>query len=441
STRSKVVKSSSEYLKSISQALLTNKFDIPKQIVATQSRKRKEVAPIKIATTRKIRRLKNLIRKFTPSMISIMYAHIPNHSSYHHQENLMNGKDLVHELRPTIVVDDSSMTTFTLPLQGDSGISSLNESPPTGILHAVDLTGVEDGVVLAWHNNWVLVARFDDHVVIKRISCRLCKRVLEAAFKYLSLYELPEAHEVTLYEYEDYRIELAKCIHCIQEKYSIVHNPKRSAFKEHEPISDKIQLGPGLTQNEESIISLKAGILECSTKSGNKLWVDNNQKRYVPAAGESVLGIVTHKTSEFYRLDIGSAHQAILSNLAFENIGSLIYARVLLANKDMEPELGCVNPENGKADGFGELKNGYLLKCSLRHCRRLLFKQSPILSLLEKKVPSPFEIAIGMNGRVWINGKDGDDSIRNTIFIYNAIKKSENLDKNECIKLIQSLNI
>ncbi|CAJ0751113.1 114_t:CDS:2 [Entrophospora sp. SA101] len=353
----------------------------------------------------------------------------------------MNGKDLVHELRPTIVVDDSSMTTFTLPLQGDSGISSLNESPPTGILHAVDLTGVEDGVVLAWHNNWVLVARFDDHVVIKRISCRLCKRVLEAAFKYLSLYELPEAHEVTLYEYEDYRIELAKCIHCIQEKYSIVHNPKRSAFKEHEPISDKIQLGPGLTQNEESIISLKAGILECSTKSGNKLWVDNNQKRYVPAAGESVLGIVTHKTSEFYRLDIGSAHQAILSNLAFENIGSLIYARVLLANKDMEPELGCVNPENGKADGFGELKNGYLLKCSLRHCRRLLFKQSPILSLLEKKVPSPFEIAIGMNGRVWINGKDGDDSIRNTIFIYNAIKKSENLDKNECIKLIQSLNI
>nr|CAG8577886.1 185_t:CDS:2 [Entrophospora candida] len=204
---------------------------------------------------------------------------------------------------------------------------------------------------------------------------------------------------------------------------------------------DKIQLGPGLTQNEESIISLKAGILECSTKSGNKLWVDNNQKRYVPAAGEFVLGIVTHKTSEFYRLDIGSAHQAILSNLAFENIGSLIYARVLLANKDMEPELGCVNPDNGKADGFGELKNGYLLKCSLRHCRRLLFKQSPILSLLEKKVPSPFEIAIGMNGRVWINGKDGDDSIRNTIFIYNAIKKSENLDKNECIKLIQSLNI
>lgn len=120
--------------------------------------------------------------------------------------------------------------------------------------------------------------------------------------------------------------------------------------------SDKIKLGPGLTQNEESIISLKAGILECS-ESGKKWWVDNNQKRvsnssrwfyslltyfweemynllnitliwtilliikkYVPASGESVLGIVTFKTSEYYRLDIGSAHQAILSSLAFENV-------------------------------------------------------------------------------------------------------------------------
>jgi len=39
STRSKILKPSSEYLKSNSQALLT---DIPRQIVATQSRKEKK---------------------------------------------------------------------------------------------------------------------------------------------------------------------------------------------------------------------------------------------------------------------------------------------------------------------------------------------------------------------------------------------------------------
>lgn len=35
----------------------------------------------------------------------------------------------------------------------------------------------------------------------------------------------------------------------------------------------------------------------------------------------------------------------------------------------MEPEIECVN-QDGKADGFGELKDGYLLRCSLRYCRR-----------------------------------------------------------------------
>jgi hypothetical protein len=87
------------------------------------------------------------------------------------------------------------------------------------------------GVVIAWHNNWVLVARSDDRVVIKRISDRLYKKVLEATFKYLSLDELPEAHEVTLYEYEDYRVELAKYIHYVREKYSIVHNQKTKFFQ------------------------------------------------------------------------------------------------------------------------------------------------------------------------------------------------------------------
>jgi len=71
-------------------------------------------------------------QEFNQEIYTVNYLYnIPNHSNipgfdrpfvnllvYHHQENLMNGKGLVHELRPTIVVDDSSMTTFTLPLQG-----------------------------------------------------------------------------------------------------------------------------------------------------------------------------------------------------------------------------------------------------------------------------------------------------------------------------------
>lgn len=54
----------------------------------------------------------------------------------------------------------------------------------------------------------------------------------------------------------------------------------------------------------------------------------------------------------------------------YEQPGTLVYARVTLANKDMEPELDCVNPTTGKADGFGELKDGFVIKSSLGLARR-----------------------------------------------------------------------
>ena len=50
-------------------------------------------------------------------------------------------------------------------------------------------------------------------------------------------------------------------------------------------------------------------------------------------------------------------------------VGSLLYARVSLAHKDMEPELECFDAQTRKAEGFGELKGGFLVQCSLKMCR------------------------------------------------------------------------
>jgi exosome complex RNA-binding protein Rrp4 len=104
------------------------------------------------------------------------------------------------------------------------------------------------------------------------------------------------------------------------------------------------------------------------------------------------------KAGEGFRVDIGSAHPASLDGLAFEGatkrnrpnlkvrraqfsqkilranfcaqIGNLIYARVSLAHKDMEPELECFDAQTRKAEGFGELKGGFMVRCSLAMCRR-----------------------------------------------------------------------
>ena len=147
----------------------------------------------------------------------------------------------------------------------------------------------------------------------------------------------------------------------------------------------------------------------------------------MPAAQESVVGTIVARHGEGYRVDIGGAHMASLDALAFENatkrnrpnlkvgpsvaisscaspesppssrsntwvtgagtrlsslshltclaplpvqVGTVVYARVSLANRDMEPELECFAAESHKAEGFGELKDGgMLVSCSLQMAR------------------------------------------------------------------------
>ncbi|KZT11905.1 exosome complex exonuclease RRP40 [Laetiporus sulphureus 93-53] len=178
------------------------------------------------------------------------------------------------------------------------------------------------------------------------------------------------------------------------------------------------RLGPGLEQlfssdGESYIMSTRAGELKHITK--RKEWfVDSNSRRYIPSANEAVVGMVISRSGENWRVDIDSAHMAALDGLAFEGatkrnrpnlkVGSLLYARVSLAHKDMEPELECFDAQTHKAEGFGELKGGFLVQCSLKMCRLLLDPKHFLLPLLGSKFP--LETAVGLNGRVWVNAQD-----------------------------------
>ncbi|RHZ81408.1 hypothetical protein Glove_120g76 [Diversispora epigaea] len=205
-----------------------------------------------------------------------------------------------------------------------------------------------------------------------------------------------------------------------------------------------IILGPGLMQNEESIICTKAGVL---MKKENSWFIDSDQKRYIPATGENVVGRIIGKVGEVYRVDIGSAHQALLPFLAFENatkknrpalnIGDLVYARISLANRDIDPEIQCTNLDN-KADGFGELKKGFMLKCSLRYCRRLFSLKTQIMESLDKKLTQKgieIEVAIGLNGRIWFC----TEKVKHAIVFYNALKEAETMSDAELLEILFSL--
>ncbi|KAI3765823.1 hypothetical protein L2E82_15868 [Cichorium intybus] len=190
-----------------------------------------------------------------------------------------------------------------------------------------------------------------------------------------------------------------------------------------------IKLGGGLRQDGDSISVMKAGQLRFTKP--NKYWVESSHKRYVPSAGDNVLGVVVDTKPENFLVDIKGPALAFLPVLAFEGgtrrnipkfeVGTLLYVRVVNANTGMNPELSCMDA-NGKAGEYGVLKEGYMFESSTGLSRTLLSSPPcPVLEALGKKLS--FEIAVGINGRFWVNASQPST----VILVGNAIQKSESL--------------
>ncbi|CAD6892875.1 unnamed protein product [Tilletia controversa] len=165
--------------------------------------------------------------------------------------------------------------------------------------------------------------------------------------------------------------------------------------------------------------SVKRAKIEDGKGKGVKqdgLWVELNTRRYIPAPSDTVIGQITARGPDFYTVSLLSAHTASLPVLSFEGatkrhrpnirVGAVVYARVVGAERHTDPELSCVNPVTGKADGMGELKVAerevgcaMLFTISLGLASSLLHPSHPLLPRLAAHFP--FESAIGHNGLFW----------------------------------------
>jgi len=196
-----------------------------------------------------------------------------------------------------------------------------------------------------------------------------------------------------------------------------------------EMTNQTIKLGTGLRQECDTIQATSAGMLRLSKP--NKYWVESSQKRYVPSVEDTVIGVVVDTKPDNFLVDIKGPSVAFLPVLSFEGgtrrnipkfeIGTLIYARVVKANSIMNPELSCMDA-TGKAAEFGQLKGGYMFDTSTGMSRMLLSSPTcPVLEALGEKLS--FEIAVGHNGRVWVNAP----APSTVILVSNAIMRSESL--------------
>jgi len=179
-------------------------------------------------------------------------------------------------------------------------------------------------------------------------------------------------------------------------------------------------IGPGLRRNEEisnSLVATQAGKL--CFKAPNTYWIESRRNRYIPKKGDLVVGIVTKKSGDTLKVDIGSAESALLPMLGFEGatkkvkpdviVGDVVYAKVLNAHKEMEPELVCVD-QYFKAGRLGVLSNdGFLVNLGQKLIQMLLNVENPLLRTFGRKFP--FEIVVGVNGKVWVKANNSKDTL------------------------------
>jgi len=201
-----------------------------------------------------------------------------------------------------------------------------------------------------------------------------------------------------------------------------------------------LKLGVGLIQDRGNLVSTKAGVLRF--KQPDTYFVENSQKRYVPSLDDLVIGKVVEKLKESYKVEIGCHEGAILSAFSMEGahkknklnlaISSLVYCRVTVASRDMEPEVACVSSQ-GKKEGFGPLVDGFMFQCHTGLARDCLAEDSHILHELGKHFP--YEVAVGINGRIWVNST----SPFNTILIANAIQNSAYMAPEQISQMVNSL--
>lgn len=82
---------------------------------------------------------------------------------------------------------------------------------------------------------------------------------------------------------------------------------------------------------------------------------------------------------------------------------------------------------------YGELSGGYVFKTSVGLAKQLLREDCAVLAALGQRLA--FEVAVGVNGVVWVNSR----STKNTTIVCNAILNAEALSASEVDVMVARL--
>ena len=230
----------------------------------------------------------------------------------------------------------------------------------------------------------------------------------------------------------------------------------------------KPKLGPGLrfdSATKQVFATLAGRFVTVQLAKTAVCFVRQNfNHRYRPVLQDRVVGIIEERAGQdgnggdLYRVNLASSHPGLLSSLAFEGAtkrnrpslqpGQAVYARVISTLADQqqhEPlslscqlgphDVGVPRKDWMTNEGtYGELRGGNLCRVSIGLARELLHPDNLVLQELSA-AKLAFEIAVGVNGFLWIHSQLPEY----TIVIQNAILNSEVLSEEQVRSMVKSL--
>ena len=204
---------------------------------------------------------------------------------------------------------------------------------------------------------------------------------------------------------------------------------------------------------ENSVFKIKNGTL-LTKKLGFLLKSENENKSsitigriYIPKVGDLVIGTVTQKFTDFYKIDISTYSNAVLFKLNTEgnknskfdaDIGDLILCKVLSVNSNDVPSLSTVKIKDRSVLNvycdieLGKLKGGMVYDFPISQLR-YFNKGNPTIRKI--KETRQCGIAIANNGKIYISTMENDFNV--IPLIYEIICDSAKLsDKNMSVEEI-----
>lgn len=174
---------------------------------------------------------------------------------------------------------------------------------------------------------------------------------------------------------------------------------------------DANRAGEGTYVKDGKVYSSLFGIVNLK----NRIRVIPLSGKYVPAAGDTVIGTVKEITFSNWIVDIHSPYEGLLHISEFPRriesddmgkhirVGDSILAQVKDIDATMKVELTLGDQR------LGVLKSGRLLEMSSAKVPRLIGRGGSMISMLKNETKC--NIFVGQNGIIWINGKEKDMSI------------------------------